>query len=118
MLVVDCYTYAVVYSFAYPQTIKAATFIYSNHDLIAVTGTSTAHLFDTRSSTLYDITAQLPASSVLATNFNHTVFYCHNNQINQYSFEFGPLTVNSTNSTAGNYTNATDSGNSSSGTDV
>jgi hypothetical protein len=112
VLIVNCTSYTTAFSFAYPASIRAATFIYSNTNFIAVTGDSSAHLFDTRTSLLHEFTNELPPSSVLATNYNNTVYFCHGNQITTYNFVYGPIIAsnssNSTTNATSNSTNAND----------
>lgn len=106
VLIVNCSSYATIFSFIYSASIRAATFIGSTNNFIAVTGDSSAHLFDTRTSLLHDITGELPVSSVFATNYNNTIYFCFGNEITTYNFVYGPIV-------AANSSNATNAGNSS-----
>lgn len=116
VLVVSCSTFSSIYSFSYSDVILSVVFSESNSNFLTVSGSSGSHLYDTRSSILHDISAQLAGSSIFVQAYNNSVFFCLNNQINQYTFSSEPLIINNTSgSSSSNSTSGSSSSNSSSG---
>lgn len=84
--VVNCTSYAIVYSISYSSTIKGVSFIANNLKYLVIIGTTNSHLYDTRTGLFYDITGQISSTSTFDVDFNSNVFMCASNTIYKYTF--------------------------------